>query len=126
MFKANRSYLVGAIVIPIVLGLALSGDSALQTEDVGWPRQIDAPEATVIMYQPQVEVFTGHELTARAAVSVTRQGTTEPVFGAVWVVAQMETDRDDRMVTVRSVDVTNVRFANATEDQEQRLAALVG
>ena len=125
MFKANRSYLVGAIVIPIVLGLALSGDSALQTEDVGWPRQIDAPEATVIMYQPQVEVFTGHELTARAAVSVTREGTTEPVFGAVWVVAQMETDRDDRMVTVRSVDVTNVRFANATEDQEQRLAALL-
>jgi len=74
MLKTNRSFLAGAIAIQIVLGLALGGDSVLQTEDVSWPRQIDAPQATVIVYQPQIETYGGHELTARAAVSVTRQG----------------------------------------------------
>jgi hypothetical protein len=125
MVKVNRIYSAGAIALPLVLGLALAGDSNPQAEDLGWPRQIDAPEATVIVYQPQLESFAGRELAARAAVSVTRQGTTEPEFGAVWVVAQVETDRDERMVSIRSVDVTNVRFANATQDGEQRLAALL-
>jgi hypothetical protein len=125
MFKTNGIQTAGAIFLPLLLGISLQGDSAIQEEGVGWPRQIDAPQATVIVYQPQVESFAGQELAARAAVSVTRQGATEPAFGAIWVVAQVDTDRDERLVTVRSVEVTNVRFPNATEEDESRLSALL-
>jgi hypothetical protein len=38
-------------------------------------------------YEPQVETLTMNDIQARAAVSVTLVGETEPHFGAVWIVS---------------------------------------
>ena len=62
----------------------------------------------IVMYQPQLESFDDNKLTARAAVSVTRTGQTEPVFGAVWLNARVSTDRDSRVVTLLDVDIADV------------------
>ncbi|MGH7493224.1 MAG: carbohydrate-binding family V/XII [bacterium] len=90
-----------------------------------WPRQIDAPAAKVIIYQPQPETFKGNDLKGRAAVSVTGTGKSEPVFGAIWFTARVETDRDARMVSVLELKVDHVRFPESTPEQEQQLAALL-
>ena len=90
-----------------------------------WPRQIDSDRATVVIYQPQLESFEGNTLTGRSAVSVTMADSTQPVFGAVWMSARVETDREERMVTVVDVSVTNVRFPEATEEGEKALADLL-
>ena len=93
--KAGR--LAGSVALLLVLILSQSAPAASapatsapaprglwQSEDDGWPRQIDDPRATIIMYQPEVEEFRGNTLSGRAAVSVTAAGDTTPRFGALW------------------------------------------
>ena len=94
-------------------------------EEEGWPREITAPNATVVIYQPQPETFEGNKLTARAAVAVTLNDKPEPVFGAIWVTAHIETDREARTGRILNVDVTGVRFPDATSEQSNRLTDLL-
>ena len=103
---------------------ALIAASAIHAEDPGWPREIRADGYTITMFQPQPEAFTGMELTARAAVSVTPDDR-GPVFGAVWIRARVATDRDTRIVVVTDVDIERVRFPNASEEQQSALAGLL-
>jgi hypothetical protein len=95
-------------------------------EDVGWPVEIDAEGGWVVtLYQPQVDGLEGNDLNTRAAVSVTGPGVPEPVFGAVWIVARLEVDRDRRMVSISDVQVPDVRFPEASEEGKRELAELL-
>ena len=91
-----------------------------------WPKEIVGEKGSVLVYQPQVERFDDNELEARAAVSVKISANGgEPVFGAIWILAHVETDREERMVYVRDVNVTDVQFADATEAQKDQLASFL-
>lgn len=115
-----------AVALGLFLGsLALGPVVLAQEDDGGWPREIEAGGHRVIMYQPQLEAFTGDEIKGRAAVSVTLAGKTEPVFGTVWIKARAMTDRDTREVTLEAVEVPQVRFPNAGPEQGEQLAALL-
>ncbi|MFA9454873.1 MAG: hypothetical protein ACERK6_13265, partial [Candidatus Aminicenantaceae bacterium] len=94
-------------------------------EEIGWPREMDHPEAKVIIYQPQIDSFKGDILEARAAVSVTKKGSDVPVFGAAWFKARVRTDRDTRLVHFLDIEVPRVRFPEATPDQEKKLIAFL-
>ncbi len=121
----RRSFLATLALLCVLL-LPAAATSAPQAQETdGWPRQIDVPQGTVIIYQPQPESFEGNDLATRAAVSVTPTGRTEPVFGVVWMTARVETDRNDRTVSVVDLDVNRVRFPDATDEQEQALADLL-
>jgi hypothetical protein len=52
-----------------------------------WPQEVQTPKALITIYEPQVETLTMNDIQARAAVSVTLVGETEPHFGAVWIVS---------------------------------------
>ncbi|MFC1799505.1 hypothetical protein ACFL2Z_01145, partial [Candidatus Eisenbacteria bacterium] len=91
----------------------------------GWPRQIDAEKGKVVIYQPQVESFSGDNLEARAAVSVTPTGETSPVFGAVWMEARVSTDYDERIVKLLDIKVTNAKFPDATPENIAELSSLL-
>ena len=70
----------------------LSPDSILRTcSDVHFRRVLD--EAVVIRQQ-SAETLVLNEV----AISVLEKDSTEPVFGAVWFAARVETDRDAREV----------------------------
>lgn len=89
--------------------------------DAEWPLRLEHPEATVIIYQPQIDSFDGNLVESRAAVAVTPEGATDPVFGAVWTAARVETDRDTRTVRVVELDVRQVRFADSSEEDREKL-----
>lgn len=111
---ASQVPLAGAAPVPFTVPQA--------EDDGGWPRQIDDERGTIVIYQPEVEQFQGNTLSGRAAVSVTmRDDGATPVFGAVWMDARIETDRESRMVEILDVTVTNVRFPEATPEQGQEL-----
>ncbi len=91
-----------------------------------WPKQIEAGQWIVTMYQPQTDSFDGDTLEGRAAVSVKRvDGTGEPVFGAVWLSARLNIDREDRVATIRGLKVPEVRFADSREEDREALANLL-
>ncbi|HEV3028649.1 MAG TPA: hypothetical protein VG457_13810, partial [Planctomycetota bacterium] len=82
-----------------------------------WPKEFDARGSRILVYEPQLETFRGSRMTSRAAVSVTREGASEPVFGSIWLDAVLNTDAPRRTVTPIVIKVTAVRFPNlsATE-----------
>jgi hypothetical protein len=110
----------------LVASLAIAA-TGVQAEPITWPQQLDADSgATVIVYQPQVEDFSGNRLEARAAVAVKNPESGDaPVFGAIWISAKLDVDRETRTALIRSIDVTEVRFADATQAEKQQLAAFI-
>jgi hypothetical protein len=95
------------------------------TQGLEWPRDIEVAEGTITLYQPQLESFKGDKLSARAAISFTQKGETEPVFGAVWLDARVATDRDTRVVTLLDLDVPQAKFPNADSAKVEKLTALL-
>jgi hypothetical protein len=109
-----------------VAGCMLASSSWSQEEiESNWPQQIDIPQGSVVIYQPQPEKLEGNLLDARAAVSVEVAGAEGPVFGAVWFRARLDTDRDERTATIADVSVTRVRFPSQDEAKAQQLSDLL-
>ena len=90
-----------------------------------WPRDVEAGQAEVVLYQPQPESFEGNHLKARAAVSVVPPGEKEPVFGAVWFDARVATDRSERTVELLDLKVPEVRFPDVPQDKQDRLKKIL-
>ncbi len=109
----------------LLVAAVVAATSVLDAATSAWPRTIAHADATVVIYQPQVDRFDGDELEGRVAVAVTAAGSTEPEFGAVWLTARVETDRDARLVRVVDVKVENLRLPDASDDARQQLGTLL-
>lgn len=118
--KATQSTLILAVVVTMLCVTALSAAAELE-----WPREIEVPEGTITLYQPQLESFKADKLSARAAISVIRRGEKEPVFGAVWITARTLTDRNERIVTLQEIDVPKVKFPNLDTAKMEQLAGIL-
>jgi hypothetical protein len=90
-----------------------------------WPREIFVNEGKIVVYQPQLETFKDDKLTARSAISITKTGTSEPIFGAVWFAARVETDRNTRIVTLVDVKVSDSKFPNIDSSKKSKLADIL-
>jgi hypothetical protein len=83
-----------------------------------WPKFIHTNNGTQIkVYEPEPESFKGNILMFRSAISVLEKGSNDPVFGAFWATAKVETDRDNRSMMINSLDVTSIRIP-AIEGQD--------
>ncbi|MBK6730473.1 MAG: hypothetical protein IPG60_05730 [Bacteroidetes bacterium] len=82
-----------------------------------WPKTINVDDGKVVIYQPQPESFEGDKLTGRAAVAVTPTGVKDPVFGAIWFDAVVETDRENRIVTITSLAIPNLKFPDNPDEK---------
>src|SRR4051812_36060097 len=114
---------ISAALIALLMALPLSSGAAAPPA-AEWPLRIEGARAPIVIYQPQPESLKGNLLKARAAVSVQPAGK-NPVFGAVWLDARIETDREKRTVTVENVHVTRTRFKEAKPEQEQLLSQIL-
>src|SRR5438045_2223674 len=95
----KRTLGLGVCILAVLVAGGWRGRAA-RAEEPEWPLAIESGGARILLYQPQPESFQGDRLTARAAVSVRRQGEAEPSFGAIWIDARVSTDRDARTVTI--------------------------
>lgn len=90
--------------------------------DATWPREIKTEHGILTVYQPQPEKFDGNVLTARAAVSLLKQGESEPTFGVFWYTARVDTDQDAGTSMVRNIVVTEVRWPDSKEEEQRKMA----
>jgi len=115
-----------ASLAPSLLAQEAQDAEALGEEGASaWPRELEAEKGKVVIYQPQLEGYEGNTLEARAAVSVTKTGTTAPVFGAVWFEARLSTDMDTRMATLEEIKITAVKFPDAEQSDIDDLTAFL-
>ena len=107
--------------------LALCAAVALHAQDYSWPRQIPVAGGTrtIILYQPQAEKLEGNLLTARGAIALKVSNTAEPIFGAMWMTATVDVDRDSGMVWLHTLKVTRVRWPDAKPEQQANFTRFV-
>lgn len=90
--------------------LFVAGAYAAGAQDE-WPRIVNSTNGSIIkVYEPQPESFSGNILKSRAAVSVQKDDQSEPVFGTFWSISTVDTDRDNRRLSVQSVRIPNIKF----------------
>jgi hypothetical protein len=88
----------------------------------GWPRRFVSEGHSITVYQPQPERLVGNTLTARAAISVSVDDG-DPVFGAEWITAHLDIDREHRIAEVSSLTIDKIRFP-VGEAGDQAAAAM--
>ena len=101
------------IILSFIISTTLLAKTTSGNAQEDWPKIIAASDGSVIkIYHPQPEAFSGDILRLRSAISITDAGKTDPVFGTFWSVNTVETDRDNRNVSIVSVQVPNVKFGS--------------
>ncbi|HSN72333.1 MAG TPA: hypothetical protein VLT59_12540 [Steroidobacteraceae bacterium] len=92
---------------------------------IEWPQEIDAPEGKIVVYQPQPESLEGNTLKGRAAMALEVKGKDEPIFGAFWFTSKIDTDRAAGTALIRDIKVTDVRWPDSKDTDEQRFTQIV-
>jgi hypothetical protein len=90
--------------IGITINLLADEDTSFQ-----WPKEIDHSDYNVTLYQPQYDSFEKNILKGRMALSVTK-GESEPVFGALFFSARLDTDLEERTAFLESLDIEKIMF----------------
>lgn len=119
-FHAISIFVPRAMLFAALWLLLAPGVGALE-----WPQQISGDEGTLVIYQPQPEALKGNRLQARAAISLELPDREEPIFGAMWFDAMIDTDQDAGTALVRDISVTRVTWPDSKDTGEQRLSQVV-
>lgn len=100
----------------IIISILIGNTALVHCQDTdNWPKKIDGPGWTLNIYQPINESFKENDLKSRCAVSLDFGNDSEPVFGAMWVESRLRTDRDTRMATLESIEVTGLKFPESVD-----------
>jgi hypothetical protein len=129
MKKHDAHIAVRRLALALLLLIPAARPEAAQDvegpDSMNWPKEIDAVEGKILVYQPQLESLKGNEMSVRAAVSVQKPGAAEAAFGGVWFTSRLLTDRDRRTATPVDVRVTATRFPNSPADDAEALGRVV-
>ncbi len=108
--------------VVVAWGLVITCASAIAMD---WPQEVIADEGTIVVYQPQPESLQGNTLKGRAAMSLELKDREEPIFGAFWFEAKIDNDTDAGIATIRDLKITDVRWPESNDANEQRFTTVV-
>lgn len=124
MKKVLKSKRTGSILLLFAI-LFFQSVLNLQAKKPSWPREIKTKEATIVIYQPQIEKFSGDMLEARSAIAVTTKKGDGPVFGAAWYNSRVSTDIETREVLLEDLVVKSIKFPEASQEEVDMLVNLL-
>src|SRR5215472_3818601 len=123
-----------ATVFSLITSLAMSSPGAavwqaraytnLPAGGDPWPRLIKARGATMQIYQPQLDQWTGNRLAAYAAVAIHGQSSNDKTYGVIWFTARTEVDKVNRLVTLDDFKLTRRNFPSLPNNGSQYEQAL--
>jgi hypothetical protein len=110
------------LLLPSLVCL-LAGFSQSESQ---WPRVIVSGGCSIKIYQPQVENFNGDTVRSRGAFSITGNGNSEPVFGALWTKSTLRTNRENRTAVLDDLKVLEIKFAGDSNASDvERLKSIL-
>jgi hypothetical protein len=109
----NRWFSLGFLLVLSCAAIGRSPQEVGGLDRQAWPKEIQTSASRITVYEPQLESFKGNRLNSRAAVSVIRQGDSQPVFGGVWLESTLITDPEGRTATPVKIQMTAIRFPNS-------------
>ncbi len=112
LFRPCLAYMLCALIVTASPANMAGQSTAKVAPDASqpWPRVVYAKTATLSIYQPQVESWTGNVLKAYAAVKVKTTGKQTTDYGVVWFTANTEVDKVNRVVTLDNFNITKQSF----------------
>jgi hypothetical protein len=116
--------LKATLILVWVLAVAAAETAAPDKQEPDWPKKLEAEEAQISIYQPQINSLDGDMLDARAALSIKKTGE-KMVFGAMWFTSRLVTDFDTRLVSLKDVNIESVKFPDADEEGEAAMIDLL-
>ncbi|MGB5491603.1 MAG: hypothetical protein WBM76_12320 [Woeseiaceae bacterium] len=119
--KSKMADILASCALPLVTMLVFATPAAA----VDWPQEVTADKGTIVVYQPQPESLQGNVLRGRAAMSLELKGRDDPIFGAFWFEAKIDNDTDTGVAILRDFKVTEVRWPESKDAEEQRFTAVV-
>ena len=120
----HRPAVAGLLALLAAVALVAAAPSA-RAGDVGWPRQLDFADGSIVIYQPQPEWLEGDTLSGRAAFSLQKTGAANPVFGVFWFQQLVAVDRDSNTVTARELDLIRVRLPRSTAEESTQYEQVI-
>jgi hypothetical protein len=108
-----------------LVALLLLAPGIAAAADATWPRELNTDLGVLTIYQPQPEKFADNVLSGRAAISVVPKGKSQPVFGVFWFTGRVDTDRDAGTAMLRDIAVTNSRWPDSNQEQEEKFSAFL-
>lgn len=108
-----------------LLFLFTQGLQAQEPNVNDWPKNIEAGDYTISLYQPENASYIDNQLKSNLAFAVKQEGK-EPVFGMLWTTSLLDVDRESRQALLTSVQVDEVRLSEeVTDTQKQQLQGLI-
>jgi hypothetical protein len=109
-----------AAVLTVLLALSAS----VFAQDPGWPRKLEKPGGTAIVYQPQVDEWKDYAtITMRVAFQLTPIGGKQ-VIGAATMMGNTNVDKDKHMVVIYGIKVTDTFFPSLDEATSAKMEQL--
>ncbi len=93
-----------------------AGSSQANAPD-SWPRVVKSGDTTFSVHQPQFEKWDGNAVEAYSAIEVKKSGSDKAVFGVAMATAKTEIDKVNRTVEFRDLELKNVSFPAAKDDE---------
>ena len=98
-----------SFLLLILLSFQIILSAQDKSEELTWPREFTVKKYKITVYQPQLESFEKNILQGRIAISIKPEDK-DIVFCAAWFESMMETDFDERTVTLDKMKITKVHF----------------
>lgn len=118
-----RMYVVAMMLVWVCSAWAQGAKGAAPVSDV-WPREFPLANATLLVYQPQINSWQGNLLDFRAAVGAKPAGSDQETFGVIWATARTQVDRVARMVTLEDLTLTKSNFPTLADNGAAYLRGL--
>jgi hypothetical protein len=110
----------------LVFILIISNKIVYSQTTQNWPKAINSGGTVIKIYQPLIEKYNGDAFDARSAFSILENGKTDPVFGALWINAIVQTNRTKRTAVIEKVKVNDIKFAGDSNASDvAKLTALL-
>jgi len=92
--------------------------------EVQWPREFKKGEAKLVMYAPQIENWKDfNQMQARVAIAFSKKGKEAPSLGTFLLNADTEVDHETRLVKVKNMKASEVKFPSLPADLTGKISA---
>ncbi len=97
---------------------------AVSIAALSWPREVKLPDASVLVYQPQINSWTDNKLSFRSALAIKPDNAEREAFGVVFATARTKVDKARRMVVLDNLQITKSDFPTLPDHGAAYSAAL--
>jgi hypothetical protein len=119
---ATRVVLCALCAIAPAFAATQAATTAAKLPADAWPRDVSLPDAALLIYQPQVNSWSGNRLDLRAAVAIKPTGAMQETFGTVFATVRTEVDKVERTVVLEDLKILKSDFPTLP-DRGARYAA---